>query len=137
MAEIIKNLDMIESRLAKLDKEKEELSQYYTLDKERRSLHHALLSQKIKGAHKRMSRSKVSTNGFEPRLQRPRAFLAGCALAARSLHHAPLSQKIEGAHKRFFPHPPLCRERQRPRAILAGCLKRSAARCTAPSSPRR
>mmetsp|Transcript_51571 Transcript_51571/g.122163 ORF Transcript_51571/g.122163 Transcript_51571/m.122163 type:complete len:1202 (+) Transcript_51571:76-3681(+) len=51
MAEIIKNLDMIESRLAKLDKEKEELSQYYTLDKERRSLHHALLSQKIKGLH--------------------------------------------------------------------------------------
>eukprot|EP00961_Rhodomonas_salina_P207527 2801097-Rhodomonas_salina.3 len=42
---------MIESRLAKLDKEKEELTQYYSLDKERRSLHHALLSQKIRGLH--------------------------------------------------------------------------------------
>mmetsp|Transcript_39668 Transcript_39668/g.93971 ORF Transcript_39668/g.93971 Transcript_39668/m.93971 type:complete len:1207 (-) Transcript_39668:191-3811(-) len=51
MAEIIKNMNMIESRLAKLDKEKEELTQYYSLDKERRSLHHALLSQKIRGLH--------------------------------------------------------------------------------------
>ena len=33
MAEIKKNLDMIEERLAKLDAEKEELSQYYQLDK--------------------------------------------------------------------------------------------------------
>lgn len=30
------NLGMIESRLEKLDEEKEELSQYYALDKERR-----------------------------------------------------------------------------------------------------
>ena len=33
MEEIKKNLDMIEDRLAKLDAEKEELSQYYHLDK--------------------------------------------------------------------------------------------------------
>ena len=34
---ISQNLGMIESRLEKLDKEKEELSEYYALDKERRS----------------------------------------------------------------------------------------------------
>lgn len=33
MAEIQRNMDMIEERLAKLDAEKEELSQYYQLDK--------------------------------------------------------------------------------------------------------
>jgi structural maintenance of chromosome 3 (chondroitin sulfate proteoglycan 6) len=32
----LQNLNMIEARLEKLDKEKEELSQYYALDKERR-----------------------------------------------------------------------------------------------------
>ena len=46
---------MIQARLDKLDKEKEELSQYYSLDKERRSLHHALLSQKVRGFNKEIA----------------------------------------------------------------------------------
>jgi seryl-tRNA synthetase len=48
MEEIDKNLKRIEDRLEKLNKEKEELAEYYNLDKERRSLHHALLTQKIR-----------------------------------------------------------------------------------------
>ena len=48
MDEIKNNLGMIEARLEKLDKEKKELAEYYALDKERRSLHHALLSRRIK-----------------------------------------------------------------------------------------
>jgi len=55
MEEIKKNLTMIEDRLAKLDAEKEELSQYYQFDKERRSLQHALLAQKIKGLHEELN----------------------------------------------------------------------------------
>eukprot|EP00960_Hanusia_phi_P027479 746849-Hanusia_phi.AAC.5 len=55
MTEINKNLAMIQARLDKLDKEKEELSQYYSLDKERRSLHHALLSQKVRGFNKEIA----------------------------------------------------------------------------------
>jgi hypothetical protein len=43
------NLGMIESRLEKLDKEKEELSEYYALDKERRSQRAALRSLRERG----------------------------------------------------------------------------------------
>jgi structural maintenance of chromosome 3 (chondroitin sulfate proteoglycan 6) len=70
MVEIKKNLQMIEERLAKLDAEKEELSQYYTLDKERRSLQHSILSQKIKGLHEELTgieheRQNIKTNSTQ------------------------------------------------------------------------
>uniref|UniRef100_A0A6U4NQC6 Structural maintenance of chromosomes protein n=2 Tax=Hemiselmis andersenii TaxID=464988 RepID=A0A6U4NQC6_HEMAN len=55
MEEIKKNLDIIEDKLAKLDAEKEELSQYYQLDKERRSLQLALLHQKKNGLHEELT----------------------------------------------------------------------------------
>ena len=70
MVEIKKNLQMIEERLAKLDAEKEELSQYYSLDKERRSLQHSILSQKIKGLHEELTgiehdRQSIKTNSTQ------------------------------------------------------------------------
>jgi structural maintenance of chromosome 3 (chondroitin sulfate proteoglycan 6) len=70
MVEIKKNLQMIEERLAKLDAEKEELSQYYSLDKERRSLQHSLFSQKIKGLHEELTaiehdRQSIKTNSTQ------------------------------------------------------------------------
>jgi structural maintenance of chromosome 3 (chondroitin sulfate proteoglycan 6) len=70
MVEIKKNLQMIEERLAKLDAEKEELSQYYLLDKERRSLQHSLFSQKIKGLHEELTgiehdRQSIKTNSTQ------------------------------------------------------------------------
>ena len=47
MDETNKTMKMYEERLEKLGRDKEELSQYYALDKERRSIHHALLSKRV------------------------------------------------------------------------------------------
>ena len=47
MDETSETMKMYEERLEKLGRDKEELSQYYALDKERRSIHHALLSKRV------------------------------------------------------------------------------------------